>query len=109
VLNFSLHTINMRSKSLHPSIPVVLTSGRVIREVLTEATKAVKPSKASISGRLSFMKHNVSVISNAESIVNLKKKMDNAFEEFFVSGPQLICHARNTKINTDRHTLDYIR
>jgi hypothetical protein len=89
----------MQSKPSSLSISAyLLTSGRVIREVLTEATKPVKPSKSLISGRMSFKKHNVPVFNNVESIAGLKKKMEDAFEEFFVSGSQSTRHAQNTKM-----------
>jgi len=80
-----MHTKNTRSKSSYLLLSALLTTGRVIREVLTEATKPVKPSKPLMSERLRFMVHKVPITNNAESIASLRQKMDDAFEEFFVS------------------------
>jgi hypothetical protein len=97
MLDCSLHTKNMRSVSSYLFVSALLTTDRVIREVLTEATKQVKPSKLSMSGRLSFMRHSITVTNNVEFIANLKQKLDAAFEEFFVSGSQSIRHASSAK------------
>jgi len=64
---------------------ILLTSGRVIQEILEDATKPVKPPKKPISEQFSSMRHGISVADNNDAIVNLKTKMDEAFQEFFVS------------------------